>query len=64
MSAFDRDSGDNDIVYRLEGQGTDKFFAINNRTGIISVVSKVDRDAPFGAPIWNFIVQVRENVLL
>ena len=58
VSAIDRDSGDTSIVYRLEGQGTDKFFAIDNRTGIISVVSRVDRDAPYGAPEWKFIVQV------
>ena len=61
VSAIDRDSGDTSIVYRLEGQGTDKFFSIDNRTGIISVMSRVDRDAPYGAPEWKFIVQVRNK---
>lgn len=57
VSATDRDSGDSRVVYRLEGQGAGKYFQVDNLTGIVHLVSKVDRDAPYGAPMWKFIVQ-------
>jgi hypothetical protein len=59
VRAFDRDSDETPVIYRLEGQGTPEFFRVDNHTGIIQVVNRLDRDAPNGAPVWKFIVQVR-----
>uniref|UniRef100_T1ILH8 Neural-cadherin n=1 Tax=Strigamia maritima TaxID=126957 RepID=T1ILH8_STRMM len=56
------EDGDKDrpknIIYFLSGQGTqgigNKCFEINKATGEISVLRGLDRDLPYGRPVWRF----------
>lgn len=61
VRAFDRDedASSRQIVYKLAGQGANKEFTINERTGEIYASEPLDRDPPNGIDQWNFVVQVK-----
>uniref|UniRef100_A0A1I8AAX7 Cadherin n=1 Tax=Steinernema glaseri TaxID=37863 RepID=A0A1I8AAX7_9BILA len=57
----DQDEKSKMIIYRLEGQGVGEYFSVNRLSGEVNVLKALDRDPPYGVPVWKFVAQAVDD---
>ncbi|KAK0427455.1 hypothetical protein QR680_010234 [Steinernema hermaphroditum] len=57
----DQDEKSKLVIYRLEGQGVGEYFSVNRLTGEVNVLKALDRDPPYGVPVWKFVAQAVDD---